>query len=148
MPISDSFRASATPAVAAFRPSECTAGLIQAIQRRPEIVRGKNVLELGVGSGVVLAAAAQLGASHVCGVDIEEDAVLASWRLLTDLGHDGKAELHVGDLWQPLGTRRFDTILANLPHLPMANGAIAGRRSTWSVGGVRTQSKPSPVWLL
>lgn len=136
MPRVDSLtRASASPAAAALRPSEYTAGLIYAIQRRPEIVQGKDVLELGVGSGVVLAAAAQLGASHVCGVDIEEDAVLASWRLLTDLGHDDKAEFHVGDLWQPLGTRRFDTILANLPHFPMANGVIPGRRSTWSVGG-------------
>jgi release factor glutamine methyltransferase len=83
----------------------------------------------------VLAAAAQLSASHVCGVDIEEDAVFASRRLLTDLGHGDKAELHVGDLWQPLGSRRFDTILANLPHFPMVDGTVPGRRSTWSVGG-------------
>jgi release factor glutamine methyltransferase len=128
-------RASLTPAVAALRPSEYTAALIYAIQRDPELVRGKHVLELGSGSGVVLAAAAQLGASHVCGVDIEEDAVLASQRLLTDLGHGDKAEFHVGDLWQPLGSRRFDTILANLPHFPMNDGTVPGRRSTWSVGG-------------
>lgn len=128
-------RASSIPAVPALRPSEYTAALIYAIQRHPEFVCGKLVLELGSGSGVVLAAAAQLGASHVCGVDIEEDAALASRRLLTDLGHGDKAEFHIGDLWQPLGSRRFDTILANLPHFPMNDGTVPGRRSTWSGGG-------------
>jgi release factor glutamine methyltransferase len=126
---------SPSPAMAALRPSEYTAALIYMLQRHPDLVCGKRVLEIGAGSGVVLAVAAHLGASHVCGVDIEEDAALASKRLLDDLGHHEKVEFHVGDLWQPLGDRRFDTIIANLPHFPMADGTVPGRRPTWSVGG-------------
>ena len=38
--------------------------------------------------------------------------------LLGELGHGGSAELHRGDMWQPVAGRRFDLIVANLPHFP------------------------------
>ena len=63
--------------VPALRPSEYTAALIQALRAEPETVRGANVLEIGSGSGVVLAALGALGAASLCGIDIEEDAIEA-----------------------------------------------------------------------
>jgi SAM-dependent methyltransferase len=62
----------------AFRPSDYTAALLRQLLRHAEWVRGARVLDAGCGSGVLLAAAGALGATAVCGVDIEADAVTAS----------------------------------------------------------------------
>ena len=67
--------AKAELALAALRPSEYTAALIQVLQAKAALVRGAKVLEIGSGSGVVLAALGELGAASLCGIDIEEDAV-------------------------------------------------------------------------
>jgi methylase of polypeptide subunit release factors len=121
--------------VPALRPSEYTAALIQALQADRQHVQGARVLEIGSGSGIVLAALGAMGAAALCGVDVEPDAVSASRRLLDDLGFGVPAELHRGDMWLPVAGRRFDLIVANLPHFPMRPGPIAGRLSTWSSGG-------------
>jgi methylase of polypeptide subunit release factors len=118
----------------ALRPSEYTAALIQVLQRHADRVHGASVLEIGSGSGVVLAALGALGAESVCGVDIEQDAVDAGSLLLRRMGH-GNAEFHCGDMWLPVAARRFDLIVANLPHFPMDPVPIAGRLPTWSAGG-------------
>ncbi|WP_439610262.1 methyltransferase domain-containing protein [Reyranella sp.] len=123
-----------SPAVAALRPSEYTAALVQVIRSEPSRVRGARVLEIGCGSGVVLAVMAGLGAVSLCGVDIEKDAIATGRSLLGELGHD--AEIHQGDMWQPVAGRRFDLIVANLPHFPMDHFEVAGRLSTWSSGGI------------
>ena len=117
----------------ALRPSEYTAALIHALQADTARVRGASVLEIGSGSGVVLAALGALGAGSVCGVDIEQEAVEAGGRLLRRLGH--AAEVHCGDMWLPVAGRRFDLIVANLPHFPMEPVPVAGRLPTWSSGG-------------
>ena len=117
----------------ALRPSEYTAALIHALQADTARVRGASVLEIGSGSGVVLAALGALGAGSVCGVDIEQEAVETGGRLLRRLGH--AAEVHCGDMWLPVAGRRFDLIVANLPHFPMEPVPVAGRLPTWSSGG-------------
>ena len=38
-------------------------------------------------------------------------------------------------MWQPVGGRRFDLIVANLPHFPMPPNEVKARLSTWSCGG-------------
>ena len=68
----------------ALRPSEYTAALIQALRLAPERVRGAHVLEIGAGSGVVLAALAAMGARSLCGVDIEDEAVEAGTQIPTE----------------------------------------------------------------
>jgi methylase of polypeptide subunit release factors len=122
-------------ALAALRPSEYTAALIQVLKARPDLARGSTTLEIGSGSGVVLAALAALGASSLCGIDIEEDAVASGMLLLAELGHGETAELYVGDMWLPVAGRRFDLIVANLPHFPMERSDIPGRLPSWSAGG-------------
>lgn len=118
----------------ALRPSEYTGALIWALRFRSAWVRGKSALELGPGSGVVLAAMAELGAAALSGVDIEPAAVSASRSLLDRLGYDG-ANVRCGDMWTPLAGRRFDLIAANLPQFPMEAVPYAGRLSSWSSGG-------------
>jgi release factor glutamine methyltransferase len=121
-------------ALAALRPSEYTAALIQVLQFKP-CVRGATVLEIGSGSGVVLAALGELGAASLCGIDIEEDAVTSGMLLLAELGHGEMAEFYLGDMWLPVLGRRFDLIVANLPHFPMERSDVPGRLPTWSAGG-------------
>ena len=138
MEVAKPHRASEEPsslALAALRPSEYTAALIQVLQARPACVRGAAVLEVGSGSGVVLAALGALGASSLCGIDIEEDAVASDMLLLAELGHGETAEIYLGDMWLPVAGRRFDLIVANLPHFPMERSDVPGRLPTWSAGG-------------
>ena len=71
----------------------------------------------------------------MCGGDIEHDAVKAGGLLLRQLGHGAPAELHCGDMWLPVAGRRFDLIVANLPHFPMDPVPVEGRLPTWSSGG-------------
>lgn len=121
--------------VPALRPSEYTAALIQVLQANKDRIKGARVLDVGSGSGIVLAALAEMGAGSLCGVDIEQAAVDVGTRLLRDLGHGERSELLLGDMWEPLGERRFDLVAANLPHFPMPAAGVAGRLPTWSAGG-------------
>ena len=122
--------------VPALRPSEYTAELIQGLRARNAWVRGADALELGSGSGVVLAALGGLGAASLCGVDIEKEAVEISSTLLGKLGYAKIAEIHCGDMWKPVAGRRFGVVAANLPHFPMAHPEVSGRLPSWSDGGV------------
>lgn len=121
--------------VSLLRPSEYTAALIQTLRRRAAWVGGADVLELGSGSGVILAALSELGAASLCGVDIEPEAIQSGRDLLRQLGRGDRAEFIRGDMWQPLGGRRFGLIAANLPHFPMVRGDFDGRLPSWSFGG-------------
>jgi len=132
--MNDTLRLPPHTVVPALRPSEYTAALIQVLRAHPEKVRGADVLEIGSGSAVVLAALGVLGAASLCGVDIEADAVEAGGVLLDELGH-ARAELHQGDMWLPVAGRRFDLVVANLPHFPMAAVEVSGRLPSWSSGG-------------
>jgi release factor glutamine methyltransferase len=121
--------------ITVLRPSEYTAMLIQVLRRRQAWVSGADVLELGSGSGVVLAVMGELGAASLCGVDIEPCAIQAGRDLLNELGYGERAELVRGDMWEPLAGRRFGLIAANLPHFPMVCADFSGRLPSWSFGG-------------
>lgn len=123
------------PSINPLRPSEYTAALIHALRADPSRARGARVLEIGCGSGVVLAAVAALGAVRLCGTDIEPEAILSGTRLLRSLGHGDIAELLCGDMWLPVAGRLFDLVVANLPHFPTETDAFAGRFPSWSRGG-------------
>ena len=56
------------------------------------------ILEVGVGSGVVLASALQLGAVRATGIDIEQAAMDATTALLVKEGLGAKAQLACGDM--------------------------------------------------
>jgi release factor glutamine methyltransferase len=128
----------------AFWPSQYTAALLHVLRQHPEWVRGARVLEIGCGSGVVLAAAGALGAAALCGVDVEPAAVAATRRLLRGLDLETEVEVHRGDLFAPVDGRRFDLIVANLPHFPMEAAAVGDRLPSWSSGGADGRSLLDP----
>jgi release factor glutamine methyltransferase len=125
----------AVPSVDLLRPSEYTAVLIQTLRSQPERVRGVRALEMGCGSGVVLAALGVLGASGLCGVDVEHEAIEQASNLLDVLGYGHIAEFYRGDMWRPVTGRSFDLVVANLPHFPTDFKSFPGRFPSWSWGG-------------
>ena len=134
----------------AFWPSQYTAALLQALRLHPEWVDGARVLEIGCGSGVLLAAAGRLGAAALCGVDLEPAAVAAT-RTPAAGARPGRAfEVHQGDLFAPVHGRRFELILANLPHFPMEAGADRRSAADLELGRPRRPAicsiPSSPAW--
>ncbi len=119
----------------AFRPSAYTAAVLRQLLLRRERVRGARVLDVGCGGGVLLAAAAACGASEIAGVDVEPDALEETRRTLAGVDPAVAVDIVRGDLFSPLGDRRFDVVLANLPHFPMDRAPADGRHPSWSAGG-------------
>jgi release factor glutamine methyltransferase len=78
-----------------------------------------DVLDMGAGSGVCSIVAAR-HAKHVVAVDINAEAVRCT-RINTLVNRvEDKVEVLKGDLFAPLGERRFDVILFNPPFLRRA----------------------------
>ena len=130
-----------------MRPSEYTAALIQVLQAKPRSVRGAKVLEIGSGSGVVLAALGELGAAslvrHRHRRGCRRPRACCCWPSLATARRRSST---VGDMWLPVAGRRFDLIVANLPHFPMERSDVPGRLPTWSAGGTdgRALARPFP----
>jgi release factor glutamine methyltransferase len=118
----------------ALRPTEYTAALLKQLRLNSDAVLGARVLEMGCGSGVILAALASFGAQSVCGIDIEDEAVFWASSLLRDIGC-AEAIVYRGDLWEPVAGRKFDLIAANLPHFPMQPKSFGSRPPSWGCGG-------------
>src|SRR5260221_6771255 len=118
-----------------LRPSEYTAALVHVLRNRARFLQLNQVAEIGVGSGVVLAVLAELGAARLYGVDIETEAVESAAALLSDLGFEDRTNIGQGHLWEPLEDRRFDPIVANLPHFPTMAAGYSDRFPGWSHGG-------------
>lgn len=124
-----------TPGPDRFRPSDYSAALVQCLVQDSGFAKGRRVLDVGCGSGVLLAAAGAAGAARLTGVDIEADAVAATRSLLDQHGYAALGDIHRGALFSPLGQRQFDLVLANLPHFPMEPAVVEDRLATWSAGG-------------
>ena len=90
-------------------------GLIEA----PE--RIETVLDLCTGGGALaVLAAMKFPNAHIDAADISPDALEVAQRNILDHELAGRVELHCGDLFAPLGKRRYDLILANPPYVDAA----------------------------
>lgn len=100
-----------------------------------EFVRpGDRVLDLFTGSGVLAVTAARAGAAEVWAVDVSRRAMLGV-RLNSRLnGVDVRAER--GRIFEPVGNRRFDLIVANPPYVPSFDDdeEVRGRARAWEAG--------------
>jgi ribosomal protein L11 methyltransferase len=75
-------------------------------------LRGRSVLDVGTGSGVLAIAASLLGAGRVLGIDDDADAI-ASARESLELNPRARVTLAVGDL-RSADLARADVVVANL----------------------------------
>ena len=83
------------------------------------ITQGGTVLDLGAGTGIIGITAGLLGASSVTMLDVADGADRI---MRANVGRNhmntGMFDFLIGDLYAPLGRRRFDHILVNPPSVP------------------------------
>lgn len=83
---------------------------------REGLAAGRRVLDLCTGSGMLAVAAALAGAAEVTAIDISRRAAVAV--RLNALVNGVRVRSLRGDLFTPVGDRRFDLITSNPPYLP------------------------------
>ena len=84
--------------------------------------RGRDVIDVGTGSGVLAIAASRLGAESVIGLDDDPDALQAAEDNLT-LNRDANVSLRQGDA-RAIGLVGFDLVMANLTGTLLAAAAV------------------------
>jgi ribosomal protein L3 glutamine methyltransferase len=78
----------------------------------------ENVLDLCTGSGcLAVLASRSFPNARIDAVDISGDALEVAARNVADYGLDHRVTLHRGDLFKPLGGRRYDLIISNPPYV-------------------------------
>ncbi|MEO6843075.1 MAG: 50S ribosomal protein L3 N(5)-glutamine methyltransferase [Bradyrhizobium sp.] len=78
----------------------------------------ESVLDLCTGSGCLAILASQnFPNAQIDAVDISRDALAVAARNVGDYGLDDRITLHRGDLFKPLGNRRYDLIISNPPYV-------------------------------
>jgi ribosomal protein L3 glutamine methyltransferase len=78
----------------------------------------QNVLDLCTGSGCLAILAAQkFPLAQIDAVDISRDALDVAARNIADYGLEDRVTLHRGDLFRPLGEKRYDLIISNPPYV-------------------------------
>lgn len=84
----------------------------------------RSILDLCTGSGcLAILAALAFPEAEVHAVDLSADALAVARRNVADHGLEERITLHEGDLFAPLGKRKFDLILTNPPYV--GAGAMA-----------------------
>jgi len=77
-----------------------------------------SVLDLCTGSGcLAILASRHFPNAQIDAVDISKDALQVAARNVGDHGLEGRITLHRGDLFVPLGDRRYDIIISNPPYV-------------------------------
>src|SRR5438067_10852544 len=78
----------------------------------------ESVLDLCTGSGcLAILAARHFPNAEIDAVDISKDALDVAARNVAEHGLEGQIELYQGDLFKPLGEKRYDLIISNPPYV-------------------------------
>jgi ribosomal protein L3 glutamine methyltransferase len=78
----------------------------------------ENVLDLCTGSGcLAILASRNFPNAEIDAVDISKDALDVAARNVADYGLEDRVKLHRGDLFKPLGGKRYDLIISNPPYV-------------------------------
>jgi ribosomal protein L3 glutamine methyltransferase len=78
----------------------------------------ENVLDLCTGSGcLAILASRTFPNAKIDAVDISREAIEVAARNVADYGLQDRVMLHCGDLFAPLGDKRYDLIVANPPYV-------------------------------
>ena len=97
---------------------EGAAGLID------DPARIENVLDLCTGSGcLAVLASRNFPNAAIDAVDISKDALDVAARNIVDFGLQERVMLHRGDLFGPIGNKRYDLIISNPPYVDRAGMA-------------------------
>jgi ribosomal protein L3 glutamine methyltransferase len=78
----------------------------------------ESVLDLCTGSGcLAILASRNFPNAEIDAVDISKDALEVAARNVRDYGLENRLTLHRGDLFKPLGNKRYDLIISNPPYV-------------------------------
>ena len=78
----------------------------------------ESVLDLCTGSGcLAILASRHFPNAEIDAVDISKDALDVAARNVADYGLEDRLTLHRGDLFKPLGGKRYDLIISNPPYV-------------------------------
>ncbi len=78
----------------------------------------RNVLDLCTGSGcLAILASRNFPNAAIDAVDISKDAIEVATRNVGDYGLQDRLKLYRGDLFKPLGGKRYDLIISNPPYV-------------------------------
>jgi ribosomal protein L3 glutamine methyltransferase len=78
----------------------------------------EDVLDLCTGSGcLAVLASRRFPNARIDAVDISRGALEVATRNITDYDLEDRVTLHQGDLFKPLGSRRYDLIISNPPYV-------------------------------
>ena len=104
------------------------------VMRRGGFASGRDVLDIGTGSGALAVAAASAGAASVTAVDLSLRSVVATW--LNSRMHGAPVTVHRGDLFSPVAGRRFGLVVANPPYVPAPTDSLPRHRKArcWDAG--------------
>ena len=76
------------------------------------------MLDLCTGSGcLAILASRHFPNARIDAVDISKDALEVAARNVADYGLEDRVTLHRGDLFEPLGDKRYDLIISNPPYV-------------------------------
>jgi ribosomal protein L11 methyltransferase len=108
-------------------------------------VRGRTVVDVGTGSGVLAIAASLLGAARVVAIDDDPDAVEAARENVQR--NSARVDLMVAD-FRTLAMSRFDLVLANLTGRLIIDAAgrlqdLAARRGPVILSGFTVPEEPA-----
>ncbi len=81
---------------------------------RKEQIRGKRLLDIGTGSGILCFVADYLGSSYSLGVEIDKDCQENLAENLRDNPPSGKVEFLIGTLDTLKSKSKFDTVIMNM----------------------------------
>lgn len=119
-----------------FRPSEYSGLLMQALLSHAGEFNLGSGLDMGTGSGVLLATLGGLGFKRVVGVDIDPASLTAASAMMKTLGLLDRTDLRQGSLWEPLLDETFDVVVTNLPNFAASAPSDPDHSPFWSMGGV------------
>jgi release factor glutamine methyltransferase len=104
------------------------------VMRRGGYALGRDVLDVGTGSGALAVAAARAGADSVTAIDLSLRSVAATW--LNSRLHRAPVTVRRGDLFEPVAGRRFGLVVANPPYVPAATARLPRHRKArcWDAG--------------
>jgi release factor glutamine methyltransferase len=114
--------------------AESDTELLTDVMERGGYAVGRDVLDVGTGSGALAVAAGRAGARCVTAVDLSFRSVLATW--LNSRLHGAPVRVHWGDMFAPVRGRRFGLVVANPPYVPAETAVLPRHRKSrcWDAG--------------